>query len=435
MRLNDRVHTDNHPASYYSATLNDDRCYAALEGNTDVDICIVGGGLTGLSAAIHALEKGYKVALIEQCRIGWGASGRNGGQVLGGFGERGQSLIEKKYGEEIGQSVWDMGVECVDIIRGLVAKYAIDCDLTWGYFDAAIKHSDLADLEKSKAELESRGYQHRQRIVGAEEVRDFIGSDRYVGGLSNDGWGHVHVLNLCVGEARAIEGLGGHIYEGSEVTKIEFANRPVAHTANGSVSADFLVLCGNAYMGNLAPKLSSTILPAGSYIIATEQLGETLANELMPTNAAACDQRWALDYFRLSADNRLIFGGMATYSGRHPKDIFATMRPRMLKVFPQLAEKKIEFAWGGNMGIGLNRIPQLGRLSDNVYFAQAYSGHGVAQTHMASRLIVETIAGQAERFDIFSGIRHLPFPGGRLLRQPTLAAAMLYMKLRDEIGI
>ncbi|TNE56779.1 MAG: FAD-dependent oxidoreductase [Alphaproteobacteria bacterium] len=435
MRLNDRAHSLEYPPSYYAATRNDDHRYPVLEEHVEVDVCVIGGGFSGLSTALHLTQKGYKVALVEQCRVGWGASGRNGGQVIGGFGSQTQKAIDKQHGQELGQVFWEMGVECCDIVRDHVARFNIDCDLTWSYYDAAARPNELRDLEASMEDEIRRGYPHKQALISSDETRQYVGTNRYIGGLTNEGWGHCHPLNLARGEAKALADLGGLIFEGSEAKNITYGARPTITTDKGQVTADFLVFCGNAYLGDLQPQLSWKVLPAGSYIIATEPLDEDLANKLLPTRAAVCDQRFVLDYYRMSADRRILFGGGTTYHGGHPKDIIARMRPKMLRVFPELENTKIDYAWGGNMAMTLSRSPHVGRLADNVYFTQGYSGHGLAPSHITGKIIAEAIAGQAERFDIFSSLTHLPFPGGKYLRQPTLFVGMLYVKLRDELGI
>ena len=437
MRVRDSIHDDRFPNSYYAATGNDLSGFERLEGNVKVDICIVGGGFTGVAAALHLAEMGYEVALVEQNRIGWGASGRNGGQVIGGYGQALSdfSKIEASFGKKNADAVWHMGIECVDIIRDWVAKYQIDCDLKWGYIDAAMKQSELDDLKKAMDALQSRGYRHEQTHVSADQMHNFVGSDRYIGGVTNMGWGHCHPLNLVIGEARAAQKLGARIFEDARVSKLEAReNDVIVDMDHCRVTAGKVVVAGGAYLGKLVSRLSSRVIPAGSYIIATEPLEEALANKIMPKDFAVCDQRWALDYFRMSADRRMLFGGLATYSGRHPRDIVAAVRPNMLKVFPELKDTRIDYTWGGYMGIGLNRIPQVGKVSDNIFYAQAYSGHGVAPTHMSARLIAEAISGKTDRFDIMAGVKHPPFPGGQLFRQPMLAVGMAYYRMKDALG-
>ena len=436
MRIRDHIHSDDYPASYYADTCNDTEGFSRMSGDENVDVCIIGGGFSGIASALHLSERGFKVAVIEQNLVGWGASGRNGGQVIGGYGHglADYDKMVKTFGQAGGDSVWDMAVECVDIIKDWVAKYNIDCNLRFGYFNAAMKSKEMVSLAKDAEALAAKGYPYESKIVGADKVRDYVGSDQYVGGLTNDGWGQAHVLNLLKGEARAAESLGAKIYERSEVTEIIHGPKPKVVTNQGTITADYIVVTGNGYLRNLVPKLASRVLPAGSYIIGTEPLSDEQVAATLPKDVAVCDQRWALDYFRMSSDKRLLFGGLANYSGRHPSNIAKTLIPKMLKVFPHLKDTKIDYAWGGYLGIGLNRIPQVGRLSDNVYFATGYGGHGVAPSHMSAKLIAEAISGQAARYDILASIKHPPFPGGRFLMQPAYSVGMLYYKMRDVIG-
>ncbi|MCL6415558.1 FAD-binding oxidoreductase [Aestuariirhabdus sp. Z084] len=424
------VHSANHAPSYYAATANRQTDYQSLQGDQSADVCIVGGGFTGVSTALNLAERGYKVIVLEAHKISWGASGRNGGQLIRGIGH-GADQFRNEIGTEGVEAIFRMGLEAVEIVRNTVDRYQIDCDLTLGYFDAATKPRHMRELEEDYESLTGYGYPHELKMLDRSEVASVVGSDMYIGGLVDMGSGHLHPLNLCLGEAAAAESMGAQLFEHSAVTRIKHGTRPVVYTEQGSVNADFVVLGGNAYIGNLEPRIAGKVLPAGSYVIATEPLPETLHSRLMPRNMAICDQRVALDYYRLSADKRLLFGGMCNYSGREPASITAAMRPKMLKVFPELESITIDYEWGGNIGIGANRMPQLGRIENNVLFAQAYSGHGINATHMMGRLVAEAISGQAERFDVFAGIKHMTFPGGKHLRSPLLAAGMLYYRFMD----
>ncbi len=423
-----------HTTSYYAATVNQVKEYPRLEGEQSTDVVVVGGGFSGVNTALELAEKGYAVTLLEANRIAWGATGRNGGQVIGGIGSKDPELFEKSIGKKGVKTVYEMGFEAAEIIRERVAKYEIDCDLKWGYCDVAIKPRHMRDFKEWQAHAKLTGNPHQLILLDAEEVKQYVGSDKYCGGLLNQtGNGHLHPLNLCAGEARAASKLGAQIFEQSKVTKIEHGDKVRVFTETGSVKAKFLVLCGNAYMGNLVPDLAKKVLPSSTSIIATSPLSEALAREVMPADIAVCDPRTALDYFRLSADNRLLFGGLSNYTGMEPTDLKGTMGKKMLKIFPQLEGIDIEYAWSGHMGIGINRMPQLGRLSDNAFYVQAYSGHGVAPTHIMGRVIAEMIDGKPERFDIFTKIHHWSFPGGSLFRRPIMALGMMYYKLLDEL--
>ena len=422
-----------HTASYYAASSLPQPDHPVLQGEHVADVCVVGGGFSGLNTALELAERGMSVIVLEAHKIGWGASGRNGGQLIRGVGH-GLEQFEGIIGKDGVRQMKLMGLEAVEIVRQRVERYNIACDLTWGYCDLANKPRDLEGFAEEAEELRGLGYRHETRLLKANEVRSVVGSDRYVGGLVDMGSGHLHPLNLALGEAAAAAQLGVKLFENSAVTRIDYGPEVRVHTAQGSVRAKSLVLGCNAYLKDLNPQLSGKVLPAGSYIIATEPLSEAQAHALLPQNMAVCDQRVALDYYRLSADRRLLFGGACHYSGRDPQDIGAYMRPKMLDVFPHLANVKIDYQWGGMIGIGANRLPQIGRLPDqpNVYFAQAYSGHGVNATHLAGKLLAEAISGQQSHgFDLFAKVPHITFPGGKYLRSPLLALGMLWHRLKE----
>ena len=422
-----------HTASYYAASSLPQPDHPVLQGELVADVCVVGGGFSGLNTALELAERGMSVVLLEAHKIGWGASGRNGGQLIRGVGH-GLDQFEGVIGKEGVRQMKLMGLEAVEIVRQRVERFNIACDLTWGYCDLANKPRDLEGFAEEAEELRGLGYRHETRLLQANEVRSVVGSDRYVGGFIDMGSGHLHPLNLALGEATAAAQLGVRLFENSTVTRIDYGPEVRVHTAQGSVRAKSLVLGCNAYLKDLNPQLSGKVLPAGSYIIATEPLSEAQAHALLPQNMAVCDQRVALDYYRLSADRRLLFGGACHYSGRDPQDIAAYMRPKMLDVFPHLKDVRIDYQWGGMIGIGANRLPQIGRLSDqpNVYYAQAYSGHGVNATHLAGKLLAEAISGQhSTGFDLFANVPHITFPGGKYLRSPLLALGMLWHRLKE----
>lgn len=422
-----------HVASYYAATANWQTDYPRLDGDTQCDVVVVGAGFTGVSAAIELAERGFDVCLLEANRVGWGASGRNGGQLIDGFTDIGR--VEKRLGKEAADVVWQMGIECRDLVVERIERFGIECDLKLGYLDLALNEKEMEGFRESIAAKRRRGYPHEVRIVERDELPQYIGSQRYVGGMIHEGNGHLHPLNLCIGEARAAEQLGVRIHERTPVTRIEHGPQPTVVTPYGTVRAKHVVLAGNAYLGKTEPRLHGAVIPAGSYIIATEPLSESLASELLPHDTAACDQRVALDYFRLSADRRMLWGGLCNYSGREPRDITAALRPGMLKVFPQLADARIDYEWGGYIAISINRIPQFGRIGGNTWYVQGYSGHGLAPSHVAGKVIAEAIGGDLKRFEVFERIRHLRLPGGRWFANPALALGMLYFRTKEILGM
>ncbi|WP_240500221.1 NAD(P)/FAD-dependent oxidoreductase [Halioglobus japonicus] len=381
---------------------------------------------------MELVEKGYDVVLLEANRISWGASGRNGGQVIGGIGHD-PERFEKQIGAAGVKAIYRMGIAARDIIRERVEKYGIDCDLTWGYCDVALKPRHLKQFAEWRDFEKEIGNPHEYRLLDRDELKEYVNSDAYLGGLMNTANGHVHPLNLCIGEARAAERGGARIFEQSRVQEIVQGQRVRVRTDEGSVLAKKVVLAGNAYMGGLIPKLATRVLPSNSSVVATAPLPESMAQQLMPGNVAVCDPRTALDYFRLSADRRMLFGGLSNYTGLEPKDLEGTIRRKMEKVFPELTGIPIDYGWSGQMGIGLNRMPQLGRLADNIAYIQAYSGHGVAPTHMMAKITADMIDGKPDDFDIFSRIPHWPFPGGKYLRRPALAVGMAYFKVKDVL--
>lgn len=424
--------TREHTGSYYAATAHSDSRYPTLEDDISTDIVVVGAGFTGINTALELAERGREVVLLEANRIGWGASGRNGGQVIGGIGHD-PERFERHIGSDGIRRIYRLGIEARDIIRERIEKYAIDCDLKWGYCDVALKPRHMRQFAAWKAHEAQLGNPHSYRLLDREELKAYVGSERYLGGLYTSANGHLHPLNLCLGEARAAASLGTRIFEQSRAVELVRGERPRLYTEHGSVTANRVLLCGNAYLGKLLPQLASRILPSVSAMIATEPLSEGTARALIPGDVAVCDPRTALDYFRLAADRRMLFGGLSNYSGLEPRDLIGTMRRKMLRVFPALEDTRIDHGWSGRIGIGLNRMPQLGHIDDRVSYIQAYSGHGVAPTHAMARITAAMLDGQAEDFELFARIPHWPFPGGRLLRRPGLALGMAYFKLRDAL--
>lgn len=429
MKTSDQL--QEHTNSYYAASTNERADYAPLTGSCSVDICVVGAGFTGVATALTLAERGYSVALLEANRVGWGASGRNGGQIINGIS--GLEKIHKKHGDGVDELIWSMRWRGNDIIRERIEKYSIDCDLKDGYVEVAPKSSQLGYFEECAAERQRHNFPYDYEIWDRQKTSEMLGTDAFHGGFLCRRDGHLHPLNLCIGEARAAYSLGVQIFEQSPVTAIEHGARPSVRTARGTVQADSVVLAGNAY-SRLEPKhLSNLIFPAGSYIIATQPLSDAVVQNINPLDVAVCDVNEVVEYFRLSADKRLLFGGACNYSGRDPRSIKSYIRPRMLSKYPQLKDVRIDFEWGGKIGIVLNRIPAVGRINKNVYYCQGYSGHGVAPTHLMGEVMADAVGGTMERYDLFADMSHLRLPGSQWLGNQIIALGMLYYKMMDRL--
>jgi len=429
MRQSDQK--QEHTGSYYAATVDEVTDYPVLEGAKSADICVVGAGFTGVATALTLAERGYSVALVEGNRVGWGASGRNGGQLINGIS--GLEKIRKKRGADYDQMIWDLKWRGNDIVYDRVEKYDIECDLKGGYLEVATKPSQVNYFDEFVAEREKHNFPYEYEVWDKEETRTRLGTDAFHGGFICYRDGHLHPLNLCIGEARAARNLGVQIFEQSPVTGIEHGNRPKVKTAGGYVEADSVVLAGNAY-SLLEPKhLSNLVFPAGSYIIGTEPLTEDVVNEINPRDVAVCDLNEVVDYYRLSADKRLLYGGACNYSGRDPASIKAYIMPRLLKVYPQLKDVRIDFEWGGKIGVVLNRVPAIGCINKNVYYCQGYSGHGVAATHVMGEVMADAVAGTMERYDLFADMGHFRLPGSQWVGNQIIALGMLYYKMKDKL--
>jgi gamma-glutamylputrescine oxidase len=417
--------------SYYAASAHTAPDRAELESSIDCDVCVVGGGIAGCSTALHLAEKGYDVALLEEYRVGWGASGRSGAQAIHGVAA-GHIKLERLIGPADARLVWDVSIEGLALMRELISRYRIDCDWVDGYLLTGVKKRHLEELQVELAALQNKLGYASARFVPQAELRKMLGTERYIGGLYDSTSGHLHPLNYTLGLAAAAERRGVRIFEGTRALGFREKGTVAGavRTPRGEVRTRNLVLCGNVYLKNTAPALASKILAVGSYIVATEPLGAERARALIANNAAVCDMNWVLDYFRCSADHRLLFGGRVSTAIGSPNAARAT-RERMLRVFPQLADARIDYAWGGHVDLTMNRAPNFGRLASNIYFLQGFSGHGIALTGIAGKLVAQAIAGAAERFDVFARIPHRSFPGGAALHPPALALAMLYYRVRD----
>jgi gamma-glutamylputrescine oxidase len=422
-----------YPASWYAASAHSAPDRPPLAGERRVEVCIVGGGYTGLSAGIELAERGHEVLLLEGARIGWGASGRNGGQIVNGL-NAGLDLIEARYGRETADFVGTVVQEGGRLIRTRVARYGIDCDLKDGNIFTACTAAQMRALEAKQALWRSHGHDNFEMLDRAS-LRDHVASGVYAGGMLDRTGGHMHPLNLALGEAAAFESLGGVIHEKARVVSIdEPGGAPVVRTERGVVRPEILILAGNAYLGHVVPELENRIMPFSTQMIATEPLGAR-GRALLPTDMCVEDVRYILDYYRLSADGRLLFGGGVVYGGTDPADIRAKLLPNLVKVFPSLRGVRVDHAWSGNCAISFSRLPQLGRLGGRTYFAQGYSGHGVAGSHLFGQIVARAVDGDCSRFDAFEKVPWIPFPGGRRFAVPYSVLGSWWYGLRDRFGI
>lgn len=421
-------------ASYYTASLNDATHYPTLHGQVSVDVVIIGGGFTGVASAVELAERGLKVAIVESHRIGWGASGRNGGQVTGSLSgdEAMRAQMRSRLGAEVDDFIWHLRWRGHQIIEQRVNKYAIACDLKHGHLHAAMKPSHLTELRAFHDEAQRRGMGDHVSLLDQAGVRQHLGSELYLGALKNTRNLHLHPLNLCLGEARAAHSLGALIYENTEVLHIVHGERPAVVTAHGRIDARHVLLAGDVYHKLEPQQLKGKIFPAMGGIVTTAPLGE-LAQQINPHDLAVYDCRFVLDYYRLTGDGRLLFGGGANYSGRDSRDIAAELRPCIERTFPALKGVDIEFQWSCAMGIVMNRIPQLGKLSDNVWYCQGYSGHGIATSHIMGEIMAEALTGTLEKFDTFAGCKHIKVPLGDVFGNPMLAVGMWYYQMLEKL--
>jgi len=418
-----------HVDSWYAASAHAAPACPTLQGTERADVVVLGAGIAGLSTAIELAERGYRVIVLEAQRVAWGASGRSGGQLIFGYGCD-MSTIQAQLGLADARKLFDWSVEGVAMIAQRCAQYQIDCDLRPGHAHAAIKARQVDELKRWQDDLQSNyGYLGTQLWDRARLQQD-LASEHYRALLFDPRSGHLHPLNYTLGLARAALALGVRIFEDSQVERIVEGAEVWFRTAHGEARANFGVLAGNAGLSGLLPKLESKIMPVGTYICASKPLGQR-ASALIKNNMAVADINFVLDYFRLSSDQRMLFGGRVSYSGIDPPALGARMRKRMHTVFPQLSDVDIDYVWGGYVDISMNRAPHWGRIGGNLYFAQGFSGHGMAAAGLAGRVIAEAINGQATRLDVYQRLVHHNFPGGRALRTPALVLAMLWFRLKD----
>lgn len=425
-------HESAYPDSYYTATANRQLDFPPLQGDTEADVCVIGGGYTGLSSAIHLADRGYRVVLLEAERIGWGASGRNGGQCSVGQ-RKSQDDLEAAFGKDEARRLWDLSLEAVATVRELVARFDIECDLKRGNLQGALKSSDAAWYRKYADHMQ-REYGFDIRYVEGAELARLAGTDVFKGGLLESASAHLHPLNFALGLADAARDLGVRLHEHSRVTGYDDARPTRVRTGDGSVLAPYVVLACNGYLGRLEPRVAGRIMPINNFMLATEPLDAERQRQLNPEDLCMFDAKFVVNYWKLTGDGRMLFGGGENYTRRFPADIRSFVRQRMLPLYPQLADARIDFGWGGTLAITMNRMPCFGRLDPDVYYALGFSGHGVQMATLAGKLIAEAVAGTAERFDVLARIPSPSFPGGTLLRWPGLVAGMLYGALRDRFG-
>jgi gamma-glutamylputrescine oxidase len=429
--------------SYYAATAQRGASHPALVGDTRCDVAVVGGGLAGLSAALDLRSKGFDVVLLEARELGFGASGRNGGQAIHGLACD-QDVIESQLGLEEAKRVWSLSLEAVDLLRERIQEHGISCDWQDGYLGLATSARKGRALA-AWADRMDRVYGYPLERIAPAAMKRWIASPRYHSGIHDPRSGHLHPLKYTLGLATAAAAAGVRIHEGTSVQSLRQGDplelRTRSSVGAGTVRAQQVLLAGNVYLRGIAPPLERRIMPVGTYIACSDTLDSALADTLIPSRAAVCDTNFVIDYFRTTRDNRMLYGGRVSYSTATPARLADSMRQRMARTFPQLAHTQVEYAWGGFVDISMNRAPDFGRLPaaqrggpQNVYYLQGFSGHGLALTGLAGRLVAEAMAGEASRFDIFTRLRHRAFPGGALLRTPALVLGMAWYRLRDMLG-
>ena len=420
--------------SYYEASRRYRMNTQPMRGAQRADVVVIGGGLTGVSTALHLAEKGVDVALVESRHVGWGASGRSGGQMIAGYSAE-QEVLEKLTGRDTARELWNHSLAALAWTRQRVERHNIDCDLTWGYLHVGIKPRHARHLQEWAEHLTKHYHYAGLDYLDRTQLRTVLGSEMYCGAVSDPGSGHLHPLNYCLGLAQAAQQAGARIYENSAVTAVknDGAKSVTLHTELGSITCEQVVYACNAYLNRLQPRLARAIMPVGTCIIATEPLSPAAASALIANHAAVADTSLVLDYYRLSADHRMLFGGRVSYQALEPRRLIRALRRRMSRVFPQLANVRIDFAWGGYVAITRNRAPHIGQLNDTTWFAQGYSGQGMALSGYVGGLLADAVTGDHQRIECFRQIPHRDFPGGAALRTPTLMAVMACRRLWDKL--
>ena len=441
------------PNSIYAAEIADKPRFPAPTGNLDCEIAIIGGGFTGMTAALTLAENGHDVVLVDADVIGSGGSGRNGGHVCQGWPNDFHHISRQLPADEA-QLIWDAGMRSVDLLRQRVQRHKIDCDLRFGYLHAALHDRQMQELLAMRDEWQAKGYDHLTALDNRDSLASHIGTNAYVGALHDANSGHIQPLKYLYGLARAASAAGARIYENAGVTALDTSVGKIRNStgnknsgkkatstkalslADGQkITAKFVLFCGNAYLQNIGTrKMTSRLAPVTSSVLATTPLSDNLISHILPHRAAVADCNTALNYYRIDADGRMIFGGRASYTNVNLGNVERDLKQRMVSVFPELAESDTAAVWSGRIGITVNRIPHFGTTGDGVFFVQGFSGHGVALTGLAGTILANHIMGQSRLFSILSKLRHLPFPGG-FLRTPALALGMSWYKIRDHLRL
>lgn len=429
---NDKV--GQYPDSYYFASANQVPEFPKQQGAEHADVCVIGAGFTGLSAALHLAQAGYAVVLLDAHRVGWGASGRNGGQ-LGSDQRSDQNTLESQYGKDGARALWDIAQDANALCRDLIHDHAIDCDLTDGIIHADHRERYLKETREYTEKLQTEYGYDKVRYLEKDEIREQVGSESYHGGSLDMGAAHLHPLNFALGLADAAAKAGVTIYQESPVLSYyDSANGSVTvTTTEGKITAKHVLLACNGYLDTLNSKVASRVMPINNYIIATEPLSDEQARSLIRDNHAVADSRFVVNYFRLSADKRMLFGGGENYSFQFPADIKSFVRKHMLAIYPQLEKTPIDYGWGGTLAITVSRMPYFAKVSENVLSASGYSGHGVAMATMAGKIMADMIDGKLANFNTMAKLKTYPFPGGTSMRWPLLVLAMTYYSLRDKL--
>lgn len=421
-----------YPPSWYGASSQQLAPFEQARGSLTCDVCIVGAGFTGLAAALHLGQMGYDVIVLDAHRVGFGASGRNGGQV--GTGQRlEQGALEKMVGRVRARGLWDMALESVQLVRDLIDENAMDCGFVDGIIHADHRRRYVADSHAYAGKLRDEYGYDKIRTLSQDEIRHLVGSPAYYGGTLDRGGGHIHPLGFALGLAKVAQKASVRIYEQSRVTDLAEGSPAVVRTRHSDITARHVVLACNGYLGKLQGQVAARVMPINNFIAATRPLSEQEAEALIRNNYAVADSKFVINYFRLSQDRRMLFGGGESYGYKFPRDIAGLVRKPMTRIYPQLKDIQIDYAWGGTLGITMNRMPHFERLGGNIISASGYSGHGVAMATLGGKLAAQAIAGQAEKFDLLAGVPTPRFPGGVAMRWPLLVLAMVWFAMRDRL--